>query len=146
MNTNNKCFFLGRLTADPDIRYSQNGDTSIARFTLAVNRRFKRESDPSADFVSMVAFGKVADNIEKYFTKGSQILVETHYQQGEYTNRDGQKVRTHDFIVDGWEFTSGASGTRAATAKPEKPEEKPKQGADEFANIPENIGEELPWD
>lgn len=137
MSANNKCFHLGRLTADPEVRYSSNGETAITRFRIAVSRRFKREGDPDADFLNMVAFGKTAENIGKYFQKGSMILTESHVQTGSY-EKDGRKVYTTDFVVDGFEFTESKSN------KAEEPKaEKVKDG--EFVPVP-NATEDLPWD
>ena len=140
MSANNKCFFLGRFTGDPEVRYSQNGETAITRFRLGVNRRFKREGEPDADFINFVAFGQTAENIGKFFLKGSQILVESRCQTGSYENRDGQKVYTTDFIVEAFEFTQSSS-------KPEqKAEPKAKKAKDgEFVQIPKG-DEDLPWD
>ena len=98
----NKVILLGRLTKDPDVR--QAGETTIARFTVAVDRRYKREGEQSADFPSCVAFGKTADFISKYFYKGMKISLEGHLQTGHYTNKDGVEVYTTDVIAEAVEF------------------------------------------
>lgn len=98
----NKCIFSGRLASDVDIR--ENATTTVAKFRMAVKRRFTKQGDPDADFINITAFGKSAENIGKYFSKGSSILVETHMQTGSYEKRDGSKVYTTDFIVDSFDF------------------------------------------
>lgn len=141
MSANNKCFFLGRFVADPELRYA--GETAIARGRIAVSRRYKRDGDPDADFLNLVSFNKTAESISKYFQKGSLILVETHVQTGSYTNKDGQKRYTTDFVVDAWEFTGAKdeNGSEAHSDAPKK--ESPKDG--EFVSVPETT-EDLPWD
>ena len=101
----NKTILMGRLTRDPEIRTAagESGIT-IARFTLAVNRRFRRDSEESADFISCVAFGKTAEFIEKYITRGRQICVCGRIQTGSYTNRDGLKIYTTDVVVEEADF------------------------------------------
>lgn len=116
----NKVILMGRLTRDPDVRYSQNeNSTAVARFTLAVDRRFKKDEQQSADFISCVAFGKTAEFFEKYMKQGSKICVEGRIQTGNYTNKDGQKVYTTDVVVENVEFAeSKGSGNNAAQAQP----------------------------
>ena len=101
----NKVILMGRLTRDPEVRYS-GGDnaTAVARYSLAVDRRFKRDNEPSADFINCVGFGKTAEFAEKYFRKGMRICVVGRIQTGSYTNRDGQKVYTTDVVVEEQEF------------------------------------------
>ena len=110
----NKCTLVGRLTKDPEIRYSQGENaTATARFSVAVNRRFKNaEGNYDADFINCVAFGKTAEFLEKYFKKGMAIGLTGHIQTGSYTNKDGQKVYTTDVIVEETEFveSKNASG------------------------------------
>lgn len=110
----NKCTLVGRLTKDPEIRYSQGENTTAtARFSVAVNRRFKNaEGNYDADFINCVAFGKTAEFLEKYFKKGMAIGLTGHIQTGSYTNKDGQKVYTTDVIVEETEFveSKNASG------------------------------------
>lgn len=128
----NKVLLIGRLTKDPEIKYTDGG-ASIARFSTAVDRRFKKEGEETADFINCVAFGKTAEFIEKYFHKGNKIVVEGRIQTGSYTNKDGQKVYTTDVIVEQVEFAeSKASASNSA----------PAEG---FQNVPEEIAEDLPF-
>ncbi|MBR4138674.1 MAG: single-stranded DNA-binding protein [Lachnospiraceae bacterium] len=141
----NKVILMGRLTRDPEVRYSQ-GETStaVARFTLAVDRRFRRD-DASTDFIGCVAFGRNAEFIEKYFRQGTKALITGRIQTGSYTNRDGQKVYTTDVVVEDQEFaesknSQGESGFQS-TSRP-----MPSAAAgDGFMNIPDGIDEELPF-
>ena len=98
----NKCIFSGRLTSDVDLR--EAGTTMMAKFRVAVRRQYKREGEPDADFINMIAFGKTAENISKFFGKGSMILVDTRMQTGSYEKKDGTKVYTTDFIVNSFDF------------------------------------------
>ena len=138
----NKVYLIGRLAADPDVRYSQ-GETStaIARYRLAVNRRFKREGEQEADFISCVAFGKNGEFAEKYLKKGMKIAVAGRIQTGSYTNQEGQKVYTTDIVVEEHEFCeskgTGESNTAPAPSYP--------TDSDGFMNIPDGIDEELPF-
>lgn len=125
----NRVCMIGRLTRDPEIRVSQNGQTTIARFGIAVDRRGKEQK---ADFFNMTAFDKTAQFCEKYLKKGTKIAVCGHLQMDEYTNRDGQKVTNVIIIADELEFCES-----------KKAEEKKSDG---FVNIPDNIdSEELPF-
>ena len=101
----NKVILMGRLTRDPEVRYSSGANSmAVARFTLAVDRRFRREGEASADFINCVSFGKTAEFAEKYFRQGLKVLVTGRIQTGSYTNRDGQKVYTTDVVVEEQEF------------------------------------------
>ena len=102
----NKVILMGRFARDPEVRYSQNANSmAIARYTLAVDREVKsQDGQQDSDFISCVAFGKGAEFVEKYFHKGSKVLITGHIQTGSYTNRDGQKIYTTDVIVDKHEF------------------------------------------
>ena len=97
----NKVVLMGRLTREPDVRYSQNADGSmaIARYTLAVDRRFRRDGEASADFIQCVSFGRTAEFAEKYFRQGLKVVVTGRIQTGSYTNKDGQKVYTTDVCL-----------------------------------------------
>ncbi len=109
----NKVILMGRLTRDPDIRYSQNdSQVSVARFTIAVDRRFKRDSEQTADFISCVAFGRTAEFFRDYMKQGTKVCVEGRIQTGSYTRQDGQKVYTTDVVVENAEFaeSKAASG------------------------------------
>lgn len=138
----NKVILMGRLTRDPEVRYS-GGDnaTAVARYSLAVDRRFKRDNEPSADFINCVGFGKTAEFAEKYFRKGMRICVVGRIQTGSYTNRDGQKVYTTDVVVEEKEFaeSKGASENNGA----DRPQ--PTTDNNGFMNIPDGIDEELPF-
>lgn len=134
----NKVIIMGRLARDPEVHYTQgNEPTAIARYTLAVDRRIKREGEQSADFIGVVAFGRAAEFIEKYCHKGVKLLVTGRIQTGSYTNRDGNKVYTTDVIAEDQEFCESKKSTE---------EEAPKTDADGFMNVPEGIDEnELPF-
>ena len=146
----NKVILMGRLTRDPDVRYSAGeSGTSVARYTLAVDRRFnKRDGEATADFISCVAFGRSAEFAEKYFHQGLKVVVTGRIQTGSYTNKDGQKVYTTDVVVEEQEFAeskaaSSAAGTTAYT--PSRPEPSAAAG-DGFMNIPDGVEDEgLPF-
>ena len=144
----NKVILMGRLTRDPDVRYSQ-GDNSmaIARFSLAVDRRFKRDGEASADFISCVAFGKQAEFAERYLHQGTKLVVEGRIQTGSYTNKDGQKVYTTDIVVENCEFAESKANAEGNSFGGSRPE--PTAAAGEgFLNIPQSVDEEdeLPFD
>lgn len=141
----NKVILMGRLTRDPDVRYSQGENPiAIARYTLAVDRRFKREGEATADFIGCVAFGHQGEFAEKYLRQGTKIAITGRIQTGSYTNRDGQKVYTTDVVVEEQEFaeskkTSESGKPAAASAAA------PSVDSDGFINIPDGIDEELPF-
>ena len=144
----NKVILMGRLTRDPEVRYSQGENaTAYARFTLAVDRRFRRE-EATADFISCVAFGKNAEFIEKYFRQGTKAVIAGRIQTGSYTNKDGQKVYTTDVVVEDQEFAesknSGAGSDGGFTGGGNRSQE-PSGAGDGFMNIPDGIDEELPF-
>ncbi len=106
----NKVLLMGRLTRDPELRYSQNeNSTAVARFTIAVDRRYKKDEQQSADFIGCVAFGKTAEFFEKYIKQGTKVCVEGRIQTNNYTNKDGQKVYTTDVVVENVEFAESKS-------------------------------------
>lgn len=142
----NKVVLMGRLTRDPEIRYSRGeNQMAIARYTMAVDRRFQRDGEATADFISCVAFGKGAEFAEKYFRQGMKILITGRIQTGSYTNRDGNKVYTTDVVVEEQEFTESKAASQAAGNRQTQPA--PGQAGEEgFMNIPEGIDEELPFD
>lgn len=132
---------MGRLCADPEVRYSQNeNQTAVARYRLAVDRRFKREGDQTADFIPCVAFGKAAQFAEYYLHRGTKIIITGRIQTGSYTNKDGQKIYTTDVVVEDQEFaeskgaSSGNGGTAPQAADP-----------DGFMSLPDGIDKELPF-
>ena len=146
----NKVILMGRLTRDPEVRYSQGeSSTAIARYTLAVDRRFRRNGDgeQNADFIGCVAFGRSAEFAEKYFRQGLKVIVTGRIQTGSYTNKDGQRVYTTDVVVEEQEFAeskSAASGETAAYT-PSRPEPSAAAG-DGFMNIPDGVEDEgLPF-
>ena len=146
----NKVILMGRLTRDPEVRYSQGENaTAIARYTLAVDRRFNRNGDEnSADFIGCVAFGRSGEFAEKYFRKGTKVLVTGRIQTGSYTNTDGVKVYTTDVVVEDQEFAesknSGAGSNGGFTGGGNRSQE-PSGAGDGFMNIPDGIDEELPF-
>ena len=130
----NKVILMGRLTKDPDIRYTQDV-TAVARYTLAVDRRYQRDGEQKADFISCVAFGKSGEFAEKYLHKGMKIMVSGRIQTGSYTNRDGQKVYTTDIVVEEQEF-----------AESKKTQEANQEQEDGFMSIPDGVDDEgLPF-
>lgn len=133
---------MGRLTRDCDVRYG-NDNNAIARYTLAVDRRFKKDGEASADFINCVAFGKAGEFAEKYLRKGTKIVVCGRIQTGSYTNRDGQKVYTTDVIVEDQEFAESKKATDQESQEQHSPYGQ--ADGDGFMNIPDNIAEELPF-
>ena len=144
----NKVVLMGRLTRDPDVRYSQ-GETplAIARYTLAVDRRFKRNGEQDADFINCVAFGRTAEFAEKYLKQGTMIAITGRFQTGSYTNKDGNKVYTTDVVVEEQEFAesknSSSAGNGGFTGGNNAPAMQ--DAGDGFMNIPDGIDEELPF-
>ena len=142
----NKSILMGRLVADPEIRYSQGAEpTCIARYRLAVDRKYKKDGEQNADFINCVVFGKGAEFAEKYLHKGTKILAIGRIQTGSYTNNDGQKVYTTDVVVEEQEFAeSKASQQGGQQSAPTRPE--PTQASnDGFMDIPDAIEEQLPF-
>lgn len=134
----NSVQLLGRLVRDPEVRYTQGENaTSVARFTVACNRKYKKNSEQEADFISCVAFGKTAEFIERYFNKGSSIALNGRIQTGSYTNKDGSKVYTTDVVVESLEFVGKKNDDSSADTS--------KQNND-FMNIPDDIDENLPFE
>ena len=149
----NKVILMGRLTRDPDVRYSAGENAlAIARYTLAVDRRFKRDGEATADFISCVAFGRSAEFAERYFHQGIRIVVTGRIQTGSYTNREGQKVYTTEVVVEDQEFAESKSASdQYAASHPSAPAPSAAAptpsavSADGFMNIPDGIDEELPF-
>lgn len=138
----NKTVLMGRLTADPQVRYSQGDNaTAVARYTLAVNRKFKKDGEPTADFIPCVVFGRSAEFTEKYFRKGMQVAISGRIQTGSYTNKDGQKVYTTDVVVEEQEFAE----SKAASQQNQNNASDSVPSSDDFMNIPDGIDEELPF-
>ena len=132
----NKVILLGRMTKDAEVRTSQT--TTVARFSLAVDRRYKKDEEQTADFINCVAFGKTAEFIEKYGRKGTKFALEGRIQTGSYKNKDGQTVYTTDVVVEQIEFAESKS---SGEKRPE-PQAKPN---DDFMSIPDDFQEELPF-
>lgn len=143
----NKVILMGRLTKDPEIRYSQgaNGSTAIARYSLAVDRKFKQEGQPNADFINCIAFGKLGEFAEKYLHKGTKIAVVGRIQTGSYTNKDGQKVYTTDVVVEEQEFAESKNTSGNNNGGGNAGSVQNNSAGDGFMNIPDGIGEELPF-
>lgn len=132
---------MGRLTRDPELKYTQGENPlAVTRYTLAVNRRFKREGEPDADFIRCIVFGKGAEFAEKYFHQGIKIVISGRIQTGSYTNKDGIKVYTTDVIVEEQDFCESKS-----TANNNREQQSSKSSGDGFMNIPDGLDEELPF-
>ena len=146
----NKVILMGRLTRDPEVRYSQGENSlAIARYTLAVDRRFKRDGEASADFINCVAFGKAAEHAERFYRQGLKVVIAGRIQTGSYTNKDGVKVYTPEVVVEEQEFAeskavsdANAGGYRQAPSPAPAPVS---DAGDGFMNIPDGIDEELPF-
>ena len=137
----NRVILSGRLTREPEIRYSQGANPmAVAKFTLAVDRKYKRDGEPTADFINCVAFGKTAEVIEKHVTKGTKLIVEGRWQTGSYKNKDGQTIFTNDCAVESIEFCESRSNQQSNN----QPKPAPTPNNDGFMNVPDNI-EELPF-
>ena len=147
----NKVILMGRLTRDPDVRYSAGeNSTAVARYTLAVDRRFRRDGDSAtADFIGCVAFGRQAEFAEKYLRQGTKIAITGRIQTGSYTNREGQKVYTTDVVVEEQEFaeSKAASQNNSQTSAGNRQQPPPPMPTDKdgFMQIPDGIDEELPF-
>lgn len=134
----NKCLFIGRMTKNPDLSYTTQ-NTAFSRFTLAVDRPIKREGQPTADFISCVAFGKTAETIAKYLVKGSKIAIEGRWSTGSYTNQNGNKVYTNDCTVERMEFVESKKDGNTSTTQGEY---RPMEVPDGFSEVEP---EELPF-
>ena len=145
----NKVILMGRLTRDAEIRYSQGeSSTAIARFSLAVDRRFRRDNEEqTADFINCVAFGRTAEFLERFGRKGTKLVLEGRIQTGSYTNKDGQRVYTKDVVAENVEFAESKNNSSAGNDFGGAPSAPSPSGAagDGFMNIPEGIDEELPF-
>ena len=145
----NKVILMGRLTRDAEIRYSQGEcSTAIARFSLAVDRRFRRDNDEqTADFINCVAFGRTAEFLERFGRKGTKFVLEGRIQTGSYTNKDGQRVYTTDVVAENVEFAESKNNSSTGNDFGGAPSAPSPSGAagDGFMNIPEGIDEELPF-
>ena len=145
----NKVVLVGRIVRDPEVRYSQGENpTAVARYTIAVDRRFKRDGEPTADFINCVTFGKSAEFVEKYFRKGLRISISGRITTNSYTNKDGIKVYTTEVTVEEQEFAESKAASDAHTGGGFQSAPQPAPAApagDGFMNIPDGIDEELPF-
>ena len=153
----NKVLISGRLTADPEVRYSNGGD-AIAKYTLAVDRRFKKDGEQNADFIRCIVFGKGAEFTEKYLRKGIKMIIEGHIQTGSYKNRDGQTVYTTDVVVESQEFAESRAAQQQSQdqAKPKTENHNTYYGSnlrgtpssdlgDGFYDIPDGVEDGVPF-
>lgn len=155
----NKVILMGRLTRDPEVRYSQGASaTAVARFSIAVDRRFKREGEPDADFFNCTCFGKQAEFAEKYLRKGTKIVTAGRIQNDNYTNKDGQMVYSVRVMVDEIEFAESKNASAGSEggytsgnnynngySNNNYNRPAPSGAGDGFMNIPDGIDEELPF-
>ena len=142
----NKVILCGRLTRDPEIRYSQgNNPTAVARGSIAVDRKYKQDGQPTADFINILALGKTAGVFEKYVRRGMKIIIEGRIQTGSYTNKDGNKVYTTDVLVESIEFAESRSSSENSGYNNSQRSDPPQTDRDGFMNIPDGINEELPF-
>ena len=146
----NKVVLVGRLTRDPEVRYSQGDNaTAVARYTLAVDRRFRRDGEPTADFIPCVVFGRSAEFAEKYFRQGMRVSISGRIQTGSYTNKDGVKVYTTEVIVEDQEFAESKNAASGNSDGGYRPAERPAPSSaigDGFMNIPDGVEDEgLPF-
>ena len=145
----NKVILMGRLTRDPEVSYSQNGNnTCVCRFSLAVDRRFKREGQPEADFFNCTVFGKRAEAAEKYLKKSTKVVVEGSIQNNNYTNKNGEKVYDVRVVIDDWEFAESKNAQSSGDnfgGNFGDFNSAPGAAGDGFMNIPEGMQEELPF-
>ena len=150
----NRVILMGRLTRDPDVRYSQGGEGSmaVARYTLAVDRRRTRGNESgneqTADFINCVAFGRTAEFLERFGRKGTKFVLEGRIQTGSYTNKDGQRVYTTDVVAENVEFAESKNASGGGDNSGFTPSDSPSPSSaagDGFMNIPDGIDEELPF-
>ena len=144
----NKVIIVGRLTRDPEIRTTAN--STMASFSVAVDRRFKQEGQPDADFPRVIAWGKTAEFIEKYFHKGMKIAIEGRIQTGSYQNQNGQTIYTTDVIAEAVEFVESKNASRGGSSTNNgggntQSAPAPATTDDGWMNIPEGTEEELPF-
>lgn len=143
----NKVMLMGRLTRDPEIRYSQNENaTAVGRFSIAVDRRFKRDGQPDADFFNCTAFGKLADFVQKYLHQGSKVVLVGHIQNDNYTNKNGEKVYSVQIMVDEIEFAESKKYSDAEVGQSQSQAPVPSAAAgDDFMKITKDVEEDLPF-
>lgn len=137
----NTVILMGRLTRDPEIRYGATNNTAIARYSIAVDRRFKQEGQPEADFFNIVSFGKAGEFVEKYLHKGTKIVIEGELHNNNYENKDGQMVYGMNIVTRNIEFAE----SKSSQGTQDNPQPMPNDAGDGFMNIPDGIDEELPF-
>lgn len=139
----NKVNLIGRIVRDPEVRYSQGATSmAVAKYTLAVDRRFKKDGEPTADFINCIAFGKLGEFAEKYLKKGVKIAISGRIQTGSYTNKDGNKVYTTDVIVEEQEFCESKSGSENTQPKPQPA---PSNSDNPWLDVPQGADNDLPF-
>ena len=142
----NKWVGVGRLVRDPEVRYSQGENaTAVARYTVAVDRRFKRDGEPTADFIPCVVFGRSAEFAEKYFRQGLRVAISGRITTGSYTNKDGIKVYTTEVTVEDQEFAESKAESEANKTSVQQATQTNTTTGGEFMNVPDDIPEELPF-
>lgn len=143
----NNVSLVGRLVRDPEVRYGQNESVSVAKFSLAVERRFKRDGEPTVDFINCTVFGKSAEFTEKYFRKGMRVAITGRIQTGSYKNKDGQTVFTTEIIVESQEIAQSKSESNESSTANNAEAGKSPYGSsgDDFMSIPEGSEDELPF-
>lgn len=143
----NNVSLVGRLVRDPEVRYGQNESVSVAKFSLAVERKWKRDGEPTVDFINCTVFGKSAEFTEKYFRKGMRVAITGRIQTGSYKNKDGQTVFTTEIIVESQEIAQSKSESNESSSASNAEAGKSPYGSsgDDFMSIPEGAEDELPF-
>ena len=143
----NNVSLVGRLVRDPEVRYGQNESVSVAKFSLAVERKWKRDGEPTVDFINCTVFGKSAEFTEKYFRKGMRVAITGRIQTGSYKNKDGQTVFTTEIIVESQEIAQSKSESNESSTASNAEAGKSPYGSsgDDFMSIPEGAADELPF-
>lgn len=143
----NNVSLVGRLVRDPEVRYGQNESVSVAKFSLAVERKWKRDGEPTVDFINCTVFGKSAEFTEKYFRKGMRVAITGRIQTGSYKNKDGQTVFTTEIIVESQEIAQSKSESNESSTASNAEAGKSTYGSsgDDFMSIPEGTEDELPF-
>lgn len=143
----NNVSLVGRLVRDPEVRYGQNESVSVAKFSLAVERKWKRDGEPTVDFINCTVFGKSAEFTEKYFRRGMRVAITGRIQTGSYKNKDGQTVFTTEIIVESQEIAQSKSESNESSTASNAESGKSPYGSsgDDFMSIPEGVEDELPF-
>lgn len=143
----NNVSLVGRLVRDPEVRYGQNESVSVAKFSLAVERKWKRDGEPTVDFINCTVFGKSAEFTEKYFRRGMRVAITGRIQTGSYKNKDGQTVFTTEIIVESQEIAQSKSESNESSTASNAEAGKSPYGSsgDDFMSVPEGVEDELPF-